>query len=125
MALSGLMYITGDPDKEPLCTGGEPADYFGALHAWIGVLAALEHRAQSGAGQHVDVSLLESLGSADEYNTTMYSYLGAIRKRLLLAPPHPDVPERDLPLPRRTHRRHRRRDRVPADDGDPDRTAGT
>ena len=29
MALSGLMYITGDPDKEPLCTGGEPAEYFG------------------------------------------------------------------------------------------------
>lgn len=81
MALSGLMYITGDPAKEPLCTGGEPAEYFGALNAWIGVMAALEHRAQSGTGQHVDVSMLESLGAADEYNTTMYSYLGAIRKR--------------------------------------------
>jgi len=81
MALSGLMYITGDPDKEPLCTGGEPAEYFGALNAWIGVMAALEHRAQTGAGQHVDVSLLEALGCADEYNTIMYSYLGAIRKR--------------------------------------------
>ncbi len=81
MALSGLMYITGDPDKEPLCTGGEPAEYFGALNAWIGVMAALEHRAQTGAGQHVDVSLLEALGSADEYNTIMYSYMGCIRKR--------------------------------------------
>jgi len=81
MALSGLMYITGDPDKEPLCTGGEPAEYFGALNAWIGVMAALEHRARTGAGQHVDVSLLEALGCADEYNTIMYSYLGAIRKR--------------------------------------------
>jgi len=81
MALSGLMYITGDPDKEPLCTGGEPAEYFGALNAWIGVIAALEHRAQTGVGQHVDVSMLESLGAADEYNTIMYSYLGAIRKR--------------------------------------------
>ena len=81
MALSGLMYITGDPDKEPLCTGGEPAEYFGALNAWIGVMAALEHRAQAGAGQHVDVSLLEALGSADEYTTIMYSYLGAVRKR--------------------------------------------
>ncbi len=81
MALSGLMYITGDPDKEPLSTGGEPAEYFGALNAWIGVMAALEHRAQTGAGQHVDVSMLEALGSADEYNTIMYSYLGAVRKR--------------------------------------------
>lgn len=81
MALSGLMYVTGDPDKEPLCTGGEPAEYFAALNAWIGVLAALEHRAGTGAGQQIDVSMLESLGCADEYNTTMYSYLGAVRKR--------------------------------------------
>jgi crotonobetainyl-CoA:carnitine CoA-transferase CaiB-like acyl-CoA transferase len=81
MALSGLMYITGDPDKEPLCTGGEPAEYFGALHAWVAILAAFEHRAQTGAGQHIDVSCLEAMGSADEYNTTMYAYLGAIRKR--------------------------------------------
>ena len=81
MALSGLMYITGDPDKEPLCTGGEPAEYFGALHAWVAVLAALEHRPAHGGGQHIDVSILEALGCADEYNTAMYSYLGAVRKR--------------------------------------------
>lgn len=81
MALSGLMYITGDPGKPPLCTGGEPADYFGALHAWVAILAALEHRGETGAGQHIDVSCLEALGCADEYNTPMYSYLGAIRKR--------------------------------------------
>ncbi len=81
MAMSGLMYITGDPDKEPLCTGGEPAEYFGGLHAWVSVLAALEHCAVAGAGQHVDVSWLEAMGSADEYNTTMYAWMGAIRKR--------------------------------------------
>jgi crotonobetainyl-CoA:carnitine CoA-transferase CaiB-like acyl-CoA transferase len=81
LALSGLMYLTGDPDKEPLATGAEAAEYVGGLHAWIAIMAALEHRAQTGAGQHVDVSLLESLGCADEYNTAMYSYLGAIRRR--------------------------------------------
>ncbi len=82
LALSGLMYITGDPDKEPLATGGEPADYFAALNAWIAVLAALAHRADTGRGQHVDVSMLESLaGPGDEYNTTMYAFLGAVRRR--------------------------------------------
>jgi crotonobetainyl-CoA:carnitine CoA-transferase CaiB-like acyl-CoA transferase len=81
MALSGLMFITGDPDKEPLCTGGEPAEYFAGVHAWIGLLAALEQREKTGAGQHVDVSMLESLGCADEYNTAMYSYVGAVRRR--------------------------------------------
>jgi crotonobetainyl-CoA:carnitine CoA-transferase CaiB-like acyl-CoA transferase len=81
MALSGLMYITGEPDREPLCTGGDPAEYFAALNAWVAVLAALEHRDRTGDGQHLDVSLLESLGPADEYNTTLYSCMGAIRKR--------------------------------------------
>ena len=81
LALSGLMYCTGDPDKEPLATGGEAADYIGALHAWVALLAALEHRNKTSEGQHVDVSCLDAFGSADEYNTTMYAYLGAIRRR--------------------------------------------
>jgi crotonobetainyl-CoA:carnitine CoA-transferase CaiB-like acyl-CoA transferase len=97
MALSGLMYITGDPDKEPLSTGGEPAEYFAAINAWIGVLAALEGRARSGEGQHVDVSMLESLGSADEYNTTMYAYLGAVRRRFYSRHHIPTYPSEIFP----------------------------
>jgi len=81
LALSGLMYVTGDPDKEPLATGGEAAEYFAGVNAWVAVLAALEQRAATGEGQHVDVSMLEALGSADEYNTAMYATCGAIRKR--------------------------------------------
>lgn len=81
MALSGLMYITGDPDREPLTTGGHPADYFAAINAWVAILASLAYRETKGVGQYVDVSMLESLGSADEYNTGMYSCYGAIRRR--------------------------------------------
>jgi crotonobetainyl-CoA:carnitine CoA-transferase CaiB-like acyl-CoA transferase len=81
MALSGLMYITGNPDKEPLTTGGEAAEYVAGVTAWVAALAAIEHRASNGGGQHVDVSMLEALGAADEYNTAMYSSAGAIRKR--------------------------------------------
>ena len=81
MALCGLMYVTGDPDREPLATGGYPADYFAALNAWVAVLAALAFREREGGGQHIDVSMLESLGCADEYNTGMYSFMGAIRRR--------------------------------------------
>jgi len=97
MALSGLMYITGDPDKEPLCTGGEPAEYFAALHAWVAILAALEHRVAHGGGQHIDVSMLESLGCADEYNTTMYAYLGAIRRRFYSRHAIPTYPSEIFP----------------------------
>jgi crotonobetainyl-CoA:carnitine CoA-transferase CaiB-like acyl-CoA transferase len=81
MALSGLMYVTGDPDKEPLSTGGDPTEYFAGVTAWVAVLAAVEHRSSNGGGQHIDVSMLEALGAADEYNTAMYSSQGAIRKR--------------------------------------------
>ena len=97
MALSGLMYVTGDPDKEPLCTGGEPADYFGGLHAWVSVLAALEHRGETGVGQHVDVSCLEALGCADEYNTTMYAWLGAVRRRFYSRHHIPTYPSEIFP----------------------------
>ncbi len=97
MALSGLMYITGDPDKEPLCTGGEPAEYFGGLHAWVSVLAALEQRGESGAGQHLDVSCLEALGAADEYNTTMYAWLGVIRRRFYSRHHIPTYPSEIFP----------------------------
>lgn len=81
LALSGQMYLAGDPDKEPLATGGEAGEYLAALHAWVAILAALEYLGEHGGGQHVDLSMLEALGCADEYNTAMYSYLGAIRKR--------------------------------------------
>ena len=97
MALSGLMYITGDPDKEPLCTGGEPAEYFAALHAWVAILAAIEYRAAYGGGQHIDVSMLEALGCADEYNTTMYVYLGAIRRRFYSRHAIPTYPSEIFP----------------------------
>jgi crotonobetainyl-CoA:carnitine CoA-transferase CaiB-like acyl-CoA transferase len=97
MALSGLMYVTGDPDKEPLCTGGEPAEYFGALHAWVAIMAAIEHRAKTGSGQHIDVSWLDSLGSADEYNTTMYAWLGAVRRRFYSRHSIPTYPSEIFP----------------------------
>jgi crotonobetainyl-CoA:carnitine CoA-transferase CaiB-like acyl-CoA transferase len=81
MAMSTLMYNTGDPDREPLTTGGTPAEYFAGIHAWVGAQAALVFREREGRGQHVDVSVLEAVACADEYNAAMYAYQGAIRRR--------------------------------------------
>jgi glutaryl-CoA transferase len=62
-ALGGLMSVTGERDDRP---GGGPqkvgvalADVMAGLYAAIGVLAALAHRAVSGAGQHIDLALLD------------------------------------------------------------------
>lgn len=62
-ALGGLMSITGERDSVP---GGGPqkvgvavADIMTGLYAVIAVLAALAHRSQTGAGQHIDMALLD------------------------------------------------------------------
>ena len=61
--MGGLMSITGQPDGEP---GGGPVkagvaltDITTGLYATIAVLAAINHRHQSGEGQHIDMALLD------------------------------------------------------------------
>ena len=81
MAMSTIMYNTGDPDRAPLTTGGTPAEYVAGIHAWIGALAAIAYRSIEGRGQQVDVSLAEAAASADEYNAAMYAFQGTIRRR--------------------------------------------
>ena len=81
MAMSTIMYNTGEPDREPLSTGGTPAEYIAGIHAWVGALAAIAYRAREGRAQHVDVSMAEATACADEYNAGMYAFQGAIRRR--------------------------------------------
>ncbi len=59
-ATSGLMSVTGDPEGEPYRAGVAVFDVISGLHATIGVLAALNHRHETGRGQHVEISLLAS-----------------------------------------------------------------
>ncbi len=59
-ALSGLMSITGEPDRAPMKVGVAMADLLTGLYAVIGVLAALAERARSGRGQHLDLALFEA-----------------------------------------------------------------
>ncbi len=46
LAMSTIMYNTGEPDREPLATGGEPGEYIAGVQLWIGILATLENRAK-------------------------------------------------------------------------------
>ncbi|HEX5480192.1 MAG TPA: CoA transferase [Dehalococcoidia bacterium] len=81
LALSSLMYNTGEPDREPLATGGNPGEYIAGIQLWLGILAAVENRAVNGGGDHVDVSMAEAAAAADEYNSAMYAFQGAVRRR--------------------------------------------
>ncbi|MBI2679869.1 MAG: CoA transferase [Candidatus Solibacter usitatus] len=62
-ALGGLMSITGEPDSKP---GGGPqkvgvavVDLVTGLYCVVGILAAIEQRHATGAGQHIDAALFD------------------------------------------------------------------
>jgi crotonobetainyl-CoA:carnitine CoA-transferase CaiB-like acyl-CoA transferase len=71
-AMSGLMSLTGDPAGEPYRAGVAVFDVIAGLHATIGILAALNHRRETGRGQHVEVSLLASAMSGLVNQTSAY-----------------------------------------------------
>ena len=62
-ALSGLMMTSGTPADPPIRVGVPVADLLAPVFGVMGVLAALHQRRTSGAGQHVDVSMLGVLTS--------------------------------------------------------------
>ena len=61
-AMSGYMWMTGDPSRAPLRPGGiEQAAQYAAVSSVGATLIALQHRARTGRGRHVDQSI-EQLG---------------------------------------------------------------
>lgn len=79
-AMSGLMYISGDPLLPPCKPPETQAYYFGSLFAALGVLAALYRRERTGRGDHVDVSMQETLAT-QEHLIRLYANEGQILKR--------------------------------------------
>ncbi len=57
---SGFLSITGTPD-EPAKAGCSIADIAAGMYAYSNILAALIERGRTGAGQRIDVSMLESM----------------------------------------------------------------
>ncbi|WP_433066715.1 CaiB/BaiF CoA transferase family protein [Dactylosporangium sp. CS-033363] len=65
-AAAGWMSLNGEPGGPPMRAPTFLADELAGLHAAIGALAAIVHRDRTGDGQHVDVSMMDTLlaGSA-------------------------------------------------------------
>jgi len=61
MAMGGLMYITGDSDRPPVRISFPQAYLHAAADAACGTLLAHYHRELTGQGQHVDVSMQQSV----------------------------------------------------------------
>ena len=95
-AMSGLMSLTGDPDGPPYRAGVAVFDVMAGLHTTIAILAALRHRTATGAGQHVQASLLASALSGMVNQTGAYATAGVVPFRMGNA--HPSLfPYEPLP----------------------------
>ena len=74
-AESGFLSVTGTHD-EPSKAGPSIADISAGMYAYSQILAALMTRQQSGQGQHIDISMLESLVEWTTY-PLYYAFEGA------------------------------------------------
>ncbi len=72
---AGFVSVTGTPD-EPCKAGPSIADIAAGMYAYSSILAALLQRAQTGQGQRIDISMLESLAEWTSY-PLYYAFDGA------------------------------------------------
>src|SRR5258708_32389689 len=76
--VSGIMSVTGEPGGAPGKAGVPLTDLSAGLFALVGILAALHHRQQTGAGQHIDTSLVDAGVALSVWEATEYFSGGTV-----------------------------------------------
>lgn len=76
--LSGLMSVTGTPTSGPVKVGVPITDLGAAMFATIGILGALHLRSKTGAGQHVDTSLVDAGLALSAWEVAVLSTTGQV-----------------------------------------------
>jgi crotonobetainyl-CoA:carnitine CoA-transferase CaiB-like acyl-CoA transferase len=79
--LSGILYECGEPDREPLKMGSNVSEYVAGLYGALTALSALYYRDEGGKGQHVDVSIWETMHTMQPSMTLVFCYMEFIRRR--------------------------------------------
>ncbi len=80
-AMSGLMYLSGDADKEPIRNALDQSMYVAGMQAAGATLAAVYQGMATAKGQHIDVSITECLALHLVQAASSYAYMGAVRGR--------------------------------------------
>jgi crotonobetainyl-CoA:carnitine CoA-transferase CaiB-like acyl-CoA transferase len=80
--MSGLMSVTGDPEGQPQKSGVAITDLFTGVYATTAILAAIHARAQTGRGQHVDMSLLDTAVAMTSNQGMNYLTSGVVPGRM-------------------------------------------
>lgn len=81
-AMGGTMSVTGAAGGEPMRCGLSIGDMVAALYCLIGILAALRMRDHNGAGQHLDIAMLDCQVAMLEGALGSYSATGAVPGRI-------------------------------------------
>ena len=81
-AFGGQMFVTGSPSTPPLKPFGDQSYFTASLFAAVSILLALRKRAQSGKGEHLDISLQEAAVSTLDHVMVRYFYENTIARRL-------------------------------------------
>ncbi len=87
--MSGIMDLTGEPDGAPQKMGVAFTDIFTGLYSVIAIQAALAQRERTGAGQHIDMALLDTLVGVLANQGMNYLATGESPRRLGNA--HPNI----------------------------------
>jgi CoA:oxalate CoA-transferase len=80
--MSGLMSVTGFPDREPVRVGIPISDSIAALYAAYGIVLALLARQRTGQGQEVQVSLVDGVLSLLAFQADSFFGRGESPERL-------------------------------------------
>jgi crotonobetainyl-CoA:carnitine CoA-transferase CaiB-like acyl-CoA transferase len=77
---AGMSAVTGYADGPP-CNPQGPADPIVGVHAGVALLAALEHRHRTGAGQLIEIAQIEVAAAVTAEPVIEYSMNGVVRPR--------------------------------------------
>ncbi|MEP5731569.1 MAG: CaiB/BaiF CoA-transferase family protein [Sulfitobacter sp.] len=86
--MSGLMSITGEPDRQPQKSGMAITDIFTGIYATTAILAAVHQRGQTGKGQHIDMALMDCAVSILGNQAMNYMVTGTVPTRMGNAHPN-------------------------------------
>jgi len=77
-AMGGAMSVTGEPGGTPIRLGMPVGDIGAGMYAGTGILAALHARDVTGAGRHVEISMLDGMVALLTYMGAQYLNTGDV-----------------------------------------------
>lgn len=80
-SMGGMVNITGFPESPPAKAGTAIADNVTGIYLCLGVMIALYHREKTGEGQHVDVSMVDTIFTLLENAIPITAMTGEIPQR--------------------------------------------